>query len=683
MSDAVRLFVTVTVAVSFFRIQLGEGFQPLLSLFKQKRRKKTCHNFPFVQACVQRLKTAGLSCTQAELQVAQQALHSVDDAADVGGGINSKFDAAVFELSQNLSASKRKFYGRLNNIARVSYPSAAAALNAVLRETTSLSTCLVVGERAAAVEVLKYFEENKIGVATCKIVEELPRATAHAPGKGKHAGCVPLMDFLHIDSTVEETRPVFAGMLGSWFLTDTKEKALKIIENAGGKGRKNIVTRAGELFKADGEVVGSGSRTNANYSLSTEVQKITKVLRASSSAKKKDARVAKELEKKAKECGKIVEDISKQARPGVGEAEDVLLKRRHELDALISKEKKLSILFEKTSVQRVDADPQNSKQKLKEAETELENLQKNSSQTDALDQLKTKAAGAQAAYDALRCKTEGGQDLIKAESKLRDIRDQSKQLQDAKTRLESDAKNVMRQLRNGENDMEAQRNADSELQALLHKNERAAIERNRFDEEIAQAKSLHADATKQLRSLKKAITKKSKARDSWNEKLEDTESSIESVQKELADIRQQARRITACLEELPPQVSETATGDAIGALQGVSSQRGRRRYPRDVHRRQATSIDELRLSTGSNFEQRCEEEACALSREETRLELAKKTIDPKALDQDLAAVEALQGIEKNLKQQSDRLSQLYCAKENLEEERYERFLSAMQFVNVK
>ncbi|DBA92979.1 TPA: hypothetical protein ACH3X2_003324 [Trebouxia sp. C0005] len=175
-----------------------------------------------------------------------------------------KLDNAVALLLKQSQQGQLQgtFFGRLQSLAVVSAPEDEVAVNAVLRELCSLANCLVVSDRQTAAEVVSHFKEHKVGTANCKIIAELSKHDRMGAMLNAEEGVRPLIALVQVE--VPQAQCVFTSMLNSWYLVKDRHTAVRMIARDRKKldssrftGR-NLVTKQGELFKADGEVVGMG-----------------------------------------------------------------------------------------------------------------------------------------------------------------------------------------------------------------------------------------------------------------------------------------------------------------------------------------------------------------------------------------------------------------------------------------
>ncbi len=125
-------------------------------------------------------------------QVATQALEAQLAEAQAGAASSgsagqhrwSRYDEAVAQLAQLSSEGQVPggFFGRICNVAAVADDSLLAAANAVLQEVAHSPSCLVVGSRRVAQQVVQHFADKKIGMCVCKILEEAPARSARRLG---------------------------------------------------------------------------------------------------------------------------------------------------------------------------------------------------------------------------------------------------------------------------------------------------------------------------------------------------------------------------------------------------------------------------------------------------------------------------------------------------------------------
>jgi chromosome segregation ATPase len=232
-----------------------------------------------------------LACLQARLAEAEDGSHAAAAAGGQGpssGSRLNKYDEAVAAMHQQLPG---RFYGRLCNTAYVSDASAEAAVAAALAETLNLGSTLITADREAAAVVCRHFQQQRVGRVACRILQELPPSAdpaAHArqgphqpPGQPQ---VQPLLSCVQPSSSCPEVRRLLQELLGRWTLVEDRSTAQQLLRGpTASRGRYgNLVTRAGEVFKADGEVVAGASSAAARgggssgcYALTGAVQPLS------------------------------------------------------------------------------------------------------------------------------------------------------------------------------------------------------------------------------------------------------------------------------------------------------------------------------------------------------------------------------------------------------------------------
>jgi chromosome segregation ATPase len=186
------------------------------------------------------------------------------------------------------------FYGRLCNVARLRQGAErhAAAVNALLAETTSLAATLVASDRATGLAVVEAFREAQAGRVTVLILDELARAG----GSGGAAAPVAADTQQHlatpltalVETAIPAAAPLVDALLGGWGLVEDAGAALRLLGGGGGPSRrgaaspivqglppgarvKGLVTQRGEVFKTDGEIVAAGGSARRGNAASQSV----------------------------------------------------------------------------------------------------------------------------------------------------------------------------------------------------------------------------------------------------------------------------------------------------------------------------------------------------------------------------------------------------------------------------
>jgi chromosome segregation ATPase len=197
-----------------------------------------------------------------------------------------------------LSQTNPQFLGRLCNILQGTKGQASylIAANAALAEACHLPTTMVVKDRASAYSAVNAFQASKAGSINCKILDELvtpsPQDLLAADGRIQ----LPDGSFgIALEAVVGADPQRFSpadlhrhqclvhGLLSGWAVVKDREAATRIISaqrsgvdprwnNKRGRMRPwNLVTLAGEVFKADGEIVVPRARQMAGSSSSVEL----------------------------------------------------------------------------------------------------------------------------------------------------------------------------------------------------------------------------------------------------------------------------------------------------------------------------------------------------------------------------------------------------------------------------
>ena len=203
---------------------------------------------------------SALAAARDRLADATQRSAAGTDVTTTGG--RQSPDAAVRAL---VASWPGVFHGRLHSVARLAQPQAGVAVNAVLAETAGLAGCVVVADRATALQVVAHYEAHRVGLVTCRILDELPcvQQQPQPPQQGADAVLLrPLAACVEARPGMPGAQALVTSLLGRWWLAGDREAALEAVRwdraaaaAGGGRRRRSIATLAGELFKADGEVV--------------------------------------------------------------------------------------------------------------------------------------------------------------------------------------------------------------------------------------------------------------------------------------------------------------------------------------------------------------------------------------------------------------------------------------------
>lgn len=282
-------------------------------------------------------------------------------------------DAAVVALAQQaqhdeLNPLTGAFHGRIHSVLRVLSPEAINAANAVLLEKCNPASALVTSTRPAAEAVVGYFKENKVGIASCTVLEELRgrsgiyqtaiikndtnRASAAAskmlaPVLDKTPGAIcPLSSLIQNNTNIAGSSLISSDMFDSWYLVSDPMAASKLIEQerkeaknaAGGGGagsrkstkkinqmketnrphhhQRNVVTLCGCLFKCDGEICAphedSFKKLKEKYLLGSEYVDIGSLSSLNPSSKSDDVKYEKMVAKLRSEYASAVTLVEEQ-----------------------------------------------------------------------------------------------------------------------------------------------------------------------------------------------------------------------------------------------------------------------------------------------------------------------------------------------------------------------------------
>jgi chromosome segregation ATPase len=242
----------------------GEAQQAASRLQAVRRRQYEC------MALVQEVQ-ARLAATTKQLAELEGQASSAAQGSGHGRVGRQSSDQAVKALAE--ACAEGTFHGRLHSVVRL-VPSeakaAGTAVHAALRQCINLASCLVVANRSTALRVVHHFERHRVGLATCMILAELQQHRGHSRRQhgghaGTHPGMRPLPECVEANPRVPGSAALVEHLLGSWWLVPDRESALAAMKRdrsgapAAGSIRpgRHLVTPAGEVFKADGEVVGS------------------------------------------------------------------------------------------------------------------------------------------------------------------------------------------------------------------------------------------------------------------------------------------------------------------------------------------------------------------------------------------------------------------------------------------
>ncbi|CAL5221331.1 g3506 [Coccomyxa viridis] len=596
------------------------------------------------QQAVQK-KESEIEALQAEhlqAQVRCQGLRGslADAESGKGTGRYARFDEACLRLSEMSKAGKLPgaFYGRICNIAHVSGLNAAPAVNAVAKEAINLATTFVVGNRQCAEHVLEYLRHNQVGVATCLIAEETPSSNARA-ALSAHS----LEGLVSVGGNAD-LQGVFRKLFGSWRLVDSRSEAVAYMDSEGRRKHQmcNIVTRQGELFKADGEVVSSGRPAGATdkYELAAYPKAILRppaVVLSSSSSDEAEA-----LKQRLAEAAQQERTICRQ----VEEAAEAVQMLKAEL-------------ARETAALEAHSRGASSRAKQRACEA------------------------AEAAYSQACCEIPGGTAYLRAQQGLHAVHLQVIQAEAQRRQAEQELKRVLSQKAAVEKamaDMDEDSNSAKDVEELAQKlralkEQLAAAERGLAEaEEARHAKQQSVKAAQQC--LDQADRKASKA------ELDRVtrEKAVQAVQGRLAASRHALQNVEQALKTFQDGDEDTEMEEH--GKEGRSSGRHRsQRRPMLVVSSESDEDDvpeEAPHLSGAKLDALEEE----LTAEEDRLQDMRKEVRMEVLEEeDALAVDVARKVSELAGHQDD-LARLEAELGELEEQRYVRFAAAVKETNV-
>jgi chromosome segregation ATPase len=377
-----------------------------------------------------RAAEAGIASAEAQLQQRRQALLQAQAArqgmeASVEGLMSGQAgraalanDRAVAELAQRSASGRMRgtFHGRLCNVACVSDAAALTAVNAVVSETCNPATTFVVSDRGAAADVVQHFSTGRIGLATCLIAAE---ARAAAGSQNRRCSLPPLMGCLSMQQSADGClRRVLEARLGAWHLAPDRQAGLAEIERLkrGSSGACSIVTLAGELFKADGEVVvrRAGRRQQQAYLLAASMQPL-------------GAHTAAASEEDAAELRRAVQDLKAQEQTSLvcmEEAETALARLK---GACKAKDEELGsaqgqLSSKAAALERAQAAIEQAQREVATAQRQLEAARsKHQELCERAAALCERSAQAQRAWEAACGSMDSGSEAVAAQARLAEL----------------------------------------------------------------------------------------------------------------------------------------------------------------------------------------------------------------------------------------------------------------------
>ncbi|KAJ6255628.1 structural maintenance of chromosomes smc family member [Anaeramoeba flamelloides] len=159
----------------------------------------------------------------------------------------------VHEMEKILDQLKldypNRIYGFLKDLCHVDLEY-KFVLNTILRN--KLSSTIVVDDRDIAIEIVKQFRENRLGVVRCEILNDLRSKKNNNQNFDKYIPNNSMKLINAIELNHEKFYPVFFQLTKKWLISDVKtaeKMSLKI-------KKFNFATKEGDLFYSDGEING-------------------------------------------------------------------------------------------------------------------------------------------------------------------------------------------------------------------------------------------------------------------------------------------------------------------------------------------------------------------------------------------------------------------------------------------
>ncbi|KAK9798505.1 hypothetical protein WJX73_004428 [Symbiochloris irregularis] len=241
----------------------AHGLHPLeqQAMTSEQREQQALQSLQSLQQKLQ-AQQADLSAAREQQAKSTQKNHRIQKAARV--------DAAVADLMhmQNTQDLPGRLYGRICDLAVINQDEVITAVNAVLADSCNLASTLVVGQYETASAVISHFRTHKSGLVRCLITTEMAtimarRQQQRPPGAGTPSN---LMQFLDIPQSLADVRPVLEHLLSSWWFVPTREDATRVLTDRrhaeSGRGA-NFVTKQGELFKSNAEVLSQSASSSS------------------------------------------------------------------------------------------------------------------------------------------------------------------------------------------------------------------------------------------------------------------------------------------------------------------------------------------------------------------------------------------------------------------------------------
>lgn len=517
-------------------------------------------------------RTADLQMDIASLQDEGVGTDSGANARNrAAGGRWGAYDAALTTLRQQLPG---RFFGRLCNVAAVIEPSATVAVNAMLREVANLATCVVVTNRPTASHVIRHFTQHRIGTVTCKIIAEArhpsgPNASVVAAQAEATAGggsATPLSELVRLDEGAASAAAVVAAMLDSWCLVDSRGTALRL-RRCRSCARASFVTRQGEVFKADGEIVAGGGadvrqQHTDDYSLGPAVRAWNDT---SATARREPQRTNDAAQQSSKRLQELYAEV-RQQQEAMTQHETVAAAQAREVSRLTAELEALDITHAKAA-RKLTKDIKSASAASAQLRTKLDQARRKAEEAAAaIKQFTARVQEEQAGIDASRAQLEAivrqqdqGEALLRAEAELQELTSQQASLRSTLQAQQQKARHVGSQLRAAQAEIKRlqQQDREAETAAVAHK-------LGALQSQVATHQEEAARLTKQSKQLAKQHKGASEEQEKLHRQHSAASNSVKAAAAEVHSAKQQLQELNAKLQHVLAAAGEPAQPAAAG-----------------------------------------------------------------------------------------------------------------------
>lgn len=606
---------------------------------------------------------------QARVNALQQEL--ADPAARSGG---SRSDDPVAALHRQSAAGKipGTVFGRFCDLAMITDVRAAGAVNAVLSQLCKLGSTIVVSSRQTARHVISHYAVTRAGVAHCKIVDENKLRQMSQPP----AGMQPLMAYIGCRTDDAQALKPLQAMLATWALVPDRQAAIGIMARSASAGY-NLATPAGEIFKADGEVVTRHAlpRHAAPYVLTCADRTGTEMQAATAGAELQ--KVYDQLQTRISDLDHQISLLEKQQH---SKEKDVRAAQRA-LDALRRQQQQ-----HKEVGSSLCAKLSSAKRSLTQAQKELATLRTAIRDDHEEAQLETALNAASAAHTAA-CRAVAGDDsVVLAEMKLHAMQQRHAEIAaaaaEAETALqleEACLQQLQQQLTETADTLQ-QLNPAAAQQRLAGLEDTAAAARTAAAEaEVAASDAQLASAAhrKQLKAQQRKLKSASEEADAARQALDGAQQHLQAVSEALQRLQTEAAAAPDGMHGAADRQSQHAAAD-----EAASSDSDEEEAPRRTRRRIQGGCSRGSCDSGAGMSLKgvlsaAEEHTAALA----SLEERRAGIDCDALEADLACMQRSTELAAITKAAQEKLSRLDAEKEALVQDRFRVFDEAMSRFN--